>query len=496
MEGLIQFTTLSAPGKRKKAEALILPFQKGKEKAEPLCTFDEIDVSGPIGSKDFKGKEGEVAVVYCSQGKEPRCLLLGLGEGNKVTMEVLRRAYSAVAKSLQQLKVKSVNLVLPENLSVLHDDLIRGVAEGLLLTNYVFETYKSLKENERTVLLEQAALIGASKKDEELIHKLSSIMQGVFMTRDLVNLNADDATPAHLVSMAKHLEKTQKKLKATIFGKKEIEKEKMGLLLAVNRGSHIDPAFIMVEYRGNPKSSDHTILVGKGVTYDTGGLNLKPTGSMEEMKCDMAGAATVLGIMHAVAELGLKVNVTGVIPATENSIGSRSYKPGDVYKGYSGKTVEIGNTDAEGRLILADALAYAEKKLKPTRIIDFATLTGAMVISLGEEVTGVMSNDDALVDSLIRAGNVTFERLCRLPIYEEYRDQLKSDIADIKNVGGRPAGSITAALFLKEFIGETPWTHFDIAGTAFLSKGRRYHPKGGTGICVRLIVEFLESLTP
>ncbi|MCB1135296.1 MAG: leucyl aminopeptidase, partial [Chlamydiia bacterium] len=254
-----------------------------------------------------------------------------------------------------------------------------------------------------------------------------------------------------------------------------------------------EPAFIIMQHKGDPRSKDHTVIVGKGVTYDTGGLNLKPTGSMEDMKCDMSGAAVAFGTLYAAAKLGLKKNLSVVVAATENSIGSRSYKPGDVYSSYLGKTVEIGNTDAEGRLTLADALAYANKNLHPTRMIDLATLTGAMLIALGEEASGLMSNDDTLAEQLKQAGERTFERVWRLPLFDEYKDQLKSEIADISNIGGRHAGSITAGIFLKEFVGDTPWAHLDIAGTAYLSKARRYHPKNGTGIGVRLLIDYLEN---
>jgi len=236
------------------------------------------------------------------------------------------------------------------------------------------------------------------------------------------------------------------------------------------------------------------VIVGKGITFDTGGLNLKPTGGMETMKCDMAGAATVLGVIQAASMLGLKVNVTGVIASTENCIDAKSYKPGDVYEGYAGKSVEIGNTDAEGRLVLADALAYTEKNLKPTRIIDLATLTGAVEVALGNEATGLLSNNDALSDLIASCGGITGERVWRLPMYEEYKDQLKSDVADIKSTGGRSAGCITAAVFLHEFVGKTPWVHLDIAGTAFLNDGKRYLPKHATGVGVRLLISLLEKL--
>jgi Leucyl aminopeptidase len=215
---------------------------------------------------------------------------------------------------------------------------------------------------------------------------------------------------------------------------------------------------------------------------------------METMKDDMSGGAAALGVIHAISTLGLPINVTAVVPSTENSIGSKSYKPGDVYKSYSGKTVEVLDTDAEGRLVLADALAYAVKNLKPTRIVDLATLTGSIIIALGEEASGLMSNNDALADLIVRAGSSTGERVWRMPLYEDYKDQLKSDIADIKNIGGRSAGSITAAMFLQEFVGKCPWAHLDIAGTAFLSEAKRYTPKHATGVGVRLLVSLLESL--
>ncbi len=241
----------------------------------------------------------------------------------------------------------------------------------------------------------------------------------------------------------------------------------MGLFLAVARGAAVEPAFIILQYRGYPASKDHTVLVGKGVTFDTGGLNLKATGSMETMRCDMAGAAAVLSTIGVIASLKLKINVTAVVAAAENAIGSRSYKPGDVYKSYSGVTVEIGNTDAEGRLTLADALAYSLDQLKPTRMIDLATLTGSVVVALGEELSGLFCNDDDLAQQLLEASKKTAEGMWRMPLFAPYKEQIKSDIADIKNTGGRPAGSITAALFLQKFVADVPWAHLDIAGPAW-----------------------------
>jgi leucyl aminopeptidase len=494
----IDFSVISKLEIRKEADLLVVPFWRDKNTA---CSALEIGkelqsiTSLPLETKDFAGKEGEVSLLYTISQKESRLVLLGLGEENKVTLEKLRRIYASLAKFCQRGKIQKINLALPIISSLNEAELIRGISEGLLLVNYTFEKLKkdSIKDESAT-LLKKVALIGGSKKGLVEAQKAVKLCDAVNYARDLVNGNADDVTPQALVEEAKNLAKSYSHVKVTIFDKKRIEKEKLGLLLAVNRGSTRDPAFIILEYKGNPRSKEHTALIGKGITYDTGGLNLKPTGSMETMKCDMSGAAAVLGTIRAAAELNLKVNITGVIPSTENSIGSKSYKPGDVYVSYSGKTVEIANTDAEGRLVLADALAYTAKNLKPSKIIDLATLTGAVVVCLGDEAIGLMSNHDALAEALIKAGNATFERVWRLPLFEEYKKQIKSDIADIKNSGGRQAGTITAALFLEAFVENIPWAHLDIAGTAYLMETKRYQPKHGTGVGVRLLIEYLEQL--
>lgn len=493
---------ISAAGKielRTPADILVIPFWKGKKGPELAVT--EIgavkkEIAAPLATHDFKGKEDETSLIYVSgQHPEKRVVLLGLGDPEKATVERLRRAYAVITKLSLRHKLREINIVLPIIESVPQEDIVRGVVEGLLLPNYSFHALKrdSIKD-EKPVFVEHICLVGATKKDLEFAKVIEEICKGVYFTRDLVNGNADDVTPQYLAQVAHDLAKKEKSLKTTVFDKKRIEKEQMGLLLAVNQGSDMDPVFLTIDYKGNPKSADHTVLVGKGITFDTGGLNLKPTGSMETMKTDMSGAAVVLGVMRVIAKLGLKVNVTGVIASTDNAIDAKSYKPGDVYVGRAGKSVEIGNTDAEGRLVLADALSFAVDKLKPTRIIDFATLTGAIVVALGDEAAGLFTNNDALADLLIRAGSETGERLWRLPLYEEYREQLKSDIADIKSTGGRGAGSITAAMFLQDFVGKVPWAHLDIAGTAYSPDGRRYNPRFGTGVGVRTIVSLLQNL--
>lgn len=495
----MDFATVDTLDNRKQADVLVIPFWKTKKHPKGAADCGKLlkAVNNPIEIGDFTGKEGEVLFLYLQGQPEQRIALLGLGDEEKVTIERLRRAFGSLTKACRPKKIRSANVLTPIVASINPEEVIRGVAEGLLLANYVFEKLKfDAIKDESAVLLDKVTFIGASQSDLKIARKYGTIAESVYLARDLVNSNADEVTPQYLGLVAQRFSKELPHVKTTILDKKQIEKEKMGLILAVSRGSVHDPLLIVVEYRGNPKSKDCTVLVGKGVTYDTGGLNLKPPGSgMETMKCDMGGAATVLATLYAAAKLGLKVNVTAVVPSVENAISATSYKPGDVYQSYSGKTVEIGNTDAEGRLILADAFTYVSKYLKPSRIIDFATLTGSMEIALGNETIGMMSTNDALADSLLRSGLATYERLCRLPVYEEYREQLKSDFADMKNIGGRPAGCITAALFLKEFIeNDVPWAHCDIAGTAYLSEARRYHPKHGTGVGVRLMLEFLENL--
>lgn len=481
---------------RKGADLLVLPFWKIKEKAVAAASFEGVGAAYqvPLNIKDFTGKEGEVTILYTNSKKEPRLALLGLGEKSKASVERLRRAYASLVKICRPKKIQTVNLLMPEIPALTESGVIRGVSEGLLLTNYSFDQLKhdSIKE-QPTVLLTKATLIGIDQSGLALAKKWKHIAEGVYLTRDLVNGNSDDISPQYLVKFAQDLQKKLPHIKTTVFDKKRIEKEKMGLLLAVSRGASKDPAFIIMEYKGNPKSKDLTALVVKGVTFDTGGLNLK-SANMETQKADMAAAAMAFGTVWAAAKIGLKVNVVVVAPIAENSIGPNSYKPGDVYKSYSGTTVEIGNTDAEGRLILADALAYTVKNLKPSRILDFATLTGAMDIALGSEAIGLLSNQDALADALIRAGYETYERVWRLPLFEEYREQIKSDVADIRNSGGRSASVITAGCFLYEFVGETPWAHCDIASTDFLLEAKRYTPKYATGIGVRLMIEFLENL--
>ncbi len=498
----MQFTSITHLEKRKKTDLLILPFWKTQTTPQEAADFSSLsEMLAPLLSTgDFSGNEGEIVYLYVDDCVEKRVALLGLGSKEAMTVERLRRGFGAVTKSCLSKKLTAITVLIPEINEFTNEDLIAGVTEGLLLPNYIFNRLKGTTASDTTessdgsTLIEKIQLITPYKYAENSAHQVYAVCEGVYYARDLVNGNADEITPQYLASCAQGLAHEYAKIKTTIFDKKRIEKEGLALLLAVNRGSALDPAFIIMEYKGNPKAKDNTVIVGKGITYDTGGLNIKITG-METMKCDMGGAAACFGTLLACALLELKVNVTVVIPTTENCVDAKSFKPGDVYPSYKGKTVEMTNSDAEGRLILADGLAYAIDHCKPTRLIDIATLTGAIEVALGSEATGLMSNNETLANQLKEAGEETFERVWEMPLFDEYKEKLKSDIADIKSWNGRSASSSVAATFLHAFVEDTiPWAHLDIAGTAYLTEAKKYIPKYGTGVGVRLFISLLRHL--
>jgi leucyl aminopeptidase len=299
------------------------------------------------------------------------------------------------------------------------------------------------------------------------------------------------ATPTHLAEEAERLGEVVG-LEVTVLGPGEMEAEGMGAILAVAQGSEQEPRLIVLEHRGGREGDPPLLLVGKGLTFDAGGISIKPASGMEDMKYDMSGGAAVFGALYAVAELGLPINVVGIVPSSENLLSGRAVKPGDVVRTREGKTVEILNTDAEGRLILADALSYAQT-FRPAAMVDCATLTGACVVALGNHASGILGTDEELIQELREAGDRSGERCWPLPLWKEYREQLDSTVADLKNVGGRPAGTITAAAFLKEFVGEVPWAHLDIAGTAYGEGKLSYQRKGGFGVPTRLLVEWVRG---
>lgn len=479
---------------RPSAQLLCIPFVQGEQGAQPAGELPSEILQGLaplLGTKDFTGKSGQTALWYPQGTPEQRWLLLGLGESKKLRTDAIRRAYAQGCQQARQLRVTEISLFMPKIERMTEEELLRGVVEGLELNNYQFTLYKASEQT----LLEKATLLGVQEKALSKAQHWAEVVVGVRFARDLVNTNADEVTPNHLVERAQALVKEFPALQLTLFDEERLRKEKMGCILAVGGGARHAPALIQIEYRGSPDPDEHTVVIGKGVTFDTGGLNLKPTGSMEDMKCDMAGAAACLGLMRVLGTLKPACHVTVLIPTAENAIDSESYKPGDVIRSYAGKTIEITNTDAEGRLLLADALAYAVAKLHPSRMVDLATLTGGVIVALGHDVTGLMSNRDELAQELFHAGEATGERCWQLPLYEDYRTAMLSDIADLRNSAkARSASSITGGIFLKEFVGDVPWAHLDIAGTAFLSdgEGKSYGIKHATGVGVRLLAQWLE----
>lgn len=488
----MEFLVVSQLEKRKIKETIIIPFLEKNGKPIAACSLKEFEthIQGPLSTGDFTGKEGEISYVYLEGPKEKRIILIGLGKEENLKTEGLRHIFGLLSRQSIKKKIKAFNLLFPTLSKLGFEETLRGICEGILLANYKWSLKGS--RDEESGLLEEVTLIGPHSKANAIIEELKEVAEAVYFARDLINGNADEITPSYLAKTANGLSQQFPKVKTAVLNKKEIEKEGLGLLYAVGRGSSNEPVFITLHYEGNPRSKERTILVGKGITFDTGGLNLK-TANMETMRDDMSGAACVLGSIAAIAALDLKVNVVGVVPSAENAIDAKSYKPGDVYKSYLGKSVEIGDTDAEGRLVLADALAYSVKNFKPTQIIDFATLTGSIVVALGDQVTGLFSNNDQLAKSLIESGLSTGELLWHMPLHQPYKEQLKSDIADLKNIGGRMGSPIKAALFLEEFVSTIPWAHLDIAGTAFSSKENGHIPKNAVGVGIRLVIDFLKK---
>lgn len=437
----------------------------------------------------FKGKSSETCFIKMEN--KPGVLLCGLGSLKKLNDDTVRNAASAAVKFCISKKMKKVSFIISEISRKDSSEVLRLAAEGALLSNYAFNKYKSDKDVE--IPLESIDFYSSVNEDQSIIKDMVILAENTMLCRDLVNDTTDAVTPVTFVDLAVKIAETAG-IKCTVMDKKYIEKKKMGLLLAVNRGSIVPPRVVVLEYKGDPKSKKVFGLVGKGITFDSGGMDLKPSSSMETMKCDMAGAAAVLYTMKSLAELKTIKNVTAVIPLTENMLSSNAFRPGDVFTGYSGKSVEIGNTDAEGRLILADALAYMEREIKPDVIVDLATLTGSCVMTFGETVAAYLSEDNSISAALEASSVKTGEKIWRLPLFEDYDDRMKSDIADLNNMSSeKNAGAIAATVFLRNFVEKTPWAHVDIAGTAYYSKARGYRPKNATGFGVRLIVDLIQN---
>lgn len=453
-------------------------------------------ISELIASGDLSGKAGEVGVLY-PRGAIPakRVLVVGLGKQDKFDLEGVRRAAAAGIKRACALKARQVA-------TIVHGAGIAGLdvaaaaqatVEGMLLATYRYDAPKRREETPHeieslTIVEFDGGKIEAIERGKETA---VPIADGVALARDLVNLPPNIATPTRLAESAQEIAAAHG-LEITIGGREWAAEHNMGAFLAVAKGAGEEPKFIVLEHNAGRDDLDTIVLVGKGVTFDTGGISIKPAEHMGNMKSDMGGAAAVLGAMKAVGALNLPLHVVGITPCTENMPDANAYRPADVITASNGKTIEIINTDAEGRLVLADALVYAAR-YKPEAVLDLATLTGACVVALGQGVAaGLFSTDEQLRDKVVAAGNQTFERVWPLPLFDDYRKSIDSDVADVANTGGRFGGVGTSAIFLKEFT-DFPWVHLDIASMALTEKESAYIPRGGTGYGVRLLLEFLRN---
>lgn len=504
----MEFTVTQAPLRREKADALILPLFQDED-------FDRLRLqkalrehvrSVAIDTHDFAGKKKEVFYLPAPRAfaNLRRIFLVGLGKQEAYDQQVLREGIASVMRALKKYSVEKALLLARPVLVPGRNWMQFGqiVAEATRLGRYEFEEYKgSAEEDEisrkKRKELTRVAIAGAQASQQEALKagfkKGEILAEAAIYTRNLCNQPPNVMNPGRMAAEAEALA-AEFDVDCEILETRDLEDLQMNALLAVGKGSTQQPRLIILKYSKGPKGMKPIALVGKGVTFDSGGISLKPSKNMDEMKFDMSGGAVVLGVIRAVAALNLPVNVVAAIPAVENLPDGNASKPGDIVKAMNGKTIEILNTDAEGRLILADALSYIEKEYDPGVIVDLATLTGAVVVALGSAAAGIMGNDDGLIEDLRRFGDNAGERLWPLPLYDDYREQIKSDVADIKNIGGGPAGVTVGGAFLSHFIEEgRRWAHIDIAGVAWTTKDTPLAKKGATGFGVRLLAEWLSA---
>jgi len=486
---------------RVKAGAIIVYFFEGMEHLDgDIANIDSVldgAISELVSQGEIRGKLNEVTIIH-SLGKLPaaRVVIAGLGKKPELSVDRVRGAVAVTCRHLQQKKVDTVATIAPGAGigGITPEKAAQAVTEGAILGVYSFRKHitkeaESGEIKELTIATADEAKLTSLKEGS---YKGRVLAEATNLARDMTNEPANFMTPGHMAEIAARLAETHQ-LELTVLEREQMQELGMGGLLGVAQGSRQPPKFITLRYQGRDANEVDIALVGKGITFDSGGISIKPSENMEEMKGDMAGGAAVMAALSAIARLKPGINVAAIIPATENLPGGSALKPGDIITAMNGKTIEIISTDAEGRLILADALAYANK-LEAKSVVDVATLTGSIKVALGEIYTGALGNNQGLMDKVIAAGADAGEPIWQMPMPEEYKEQIKSDVADIKNVGGKYAGSITAAQFLAEFVGDTPWVHLDIGGTDLSEKERGYLVKGATGVPVRTLVNLVLSL--
>jgi leucyl aminopeptidase len=493
----MKVSVIGTPLATVQADALVVGLYAEEPKLRDAVARLDKALSGHVAdvmaAERFMGKPGQVTYVHTG-GRLParRLIVVGLGKRADLTREIVRRAASAGLRRARDLGARVVAIeTLGDRLPTL--DRAHAVTGGAILGAYTFEQYKREKTDKRVEELRVVEPDERHRKEASDGARTGEIFaEATCFARDLVNSPANDVHPTHVAKVAAQIAK-EARLGLRVLERADCQKLGMGAFLGVAAGSEQPPKFIHLTYTPAQKRQRRVAVIGKGITFDSGGLDLKSAEGMLRMKNDMSGAAAVLGIMRALPALKPSVEVHGLIAATENMPSGSALRPGDVLRAMNGTTIEVGNTDAEGRLTLADAICYAHDKIKADEVIDMATLTGACVVALGPLCSGLFANNQELADRLLAAADVAGERVWQLPLIDEYRDHLKSDVADMNNVGPRGGGAITAGLFLKEFAGERPWAHFDIAGPAFVEKDVPLGPKGATGAAVRTILSYLTA---
>jgi leucyl aminopeptidase len=483
---------ISSEVKLSKIDHFFILLLRGEHELEGVPADLRTSVGRAIKEAKFEGRPEESITIL--SGSPRKTTLIGLGKREKLTRRIFRAAVTAAGRIARRHRDSKIALHFPYLLADRDmEQTVLAVADVLAQSDYKYDAYITVRTDQKRIPI--SATVLAPELDAPRARALSTqakaIAAAVATVRDLGNTPSNIMTARRLAERAEEVAK-EVGVQCTVYGRREIERMKMGGLLAVNRGSIEDPRFVVMEYKPK-RAKQHVALVGKGITFDSGGISIKPAEKMEEMKFDMCGAAAVIGIVEAAARLQIPVKVTGIFAATDNLPSGSAYKPGEIITMMNGKTVEVINTDAEGRMILGDALHYASN-LEPDHILDFATLTGACVVALGSEAAGLFTDNDELARMLIESGERSGERLWRLPAWDDYKDLIRSEWADMKNSGGRWGGAITAAVFLKEFVDCQSYAHLDIAGTAYVEENPR-ESRGATGAGVRSTVEFLQSLS-
>lgn len=465
----------------KKTDILVLPIKEGEhltnKQKKTLSKQTILDIESSIKEKTFKGKTGE-------QMTFGNTIAIGLGDKKKITRHSIKKSIENLGEPFKKLK--------PGKISIAHEDAKEALwlAASIFMNSYKFDKYLSKKDKK----LSEITITGSTPEKEE-VAKTNTLLDSIYYTRDLVNSTSNDINPNTLVEEARKITKENPSIKLTILDRKKLEELGCGAILSIGQSSTKGPYIVIMEYKNEPIDKPIAII-GKGITFDTGGLYLKPAVHMNDMKMDKAGACTVLGLFKTFKKLKPKGHILGVLAIAENLIGKEAIRPGDIIKTYNGKTVEILNTDGEGRVVLADAIAYTEKNYKPAKIISIATLTGAAIMALGYDITALLSTDEDLTKKILESSEEVDEPCWELPLYEDYCEKVKGKISDLTNSGrDTRAQTIMGAAFLKAFAGKTPLAHFDIAGTAWTNENKPCYPAGGTAVGVMMLQKLIEKLS-